>query len=488
MTPKPTAQTIVLTPETTPGHVHAPNLTSESATLTSQLLTLNHKLYHTRWQDTFHNHLTHHLLALWSLGATPAEIQDMWEYNKGYQGPIEKQPSTDAGSGLNLKDPAVFAQCLGDDDRYLDFLRFFEEEIHTKGMETVVIEYLFQGDERADDILGRMFTDLVHPIIHLGCGIEFQQPALVAEALAGACVHVNWPKTFLLATEAHVQESAANSRPIPSRSLLEVLETLRNDPIIGNGVKANDPFNKIPDGFLQRVSAAQLAPHLGQFQVPRDDAAELHRKAAQMMYTTAYMLGAAQQPGKHEALDFVTLHCVTLAVFFPAFLAQDWLANAHKARLLEATARVAAVMYAGCACPPLYPERIRTYVPRHPADGWPELFHRAVVYRDEGHAAKLIRALYSLEALEHPPPADFPVTREDFRRVAHLAMDSIERAMDEKEGNRLPEQVARGVVQRMGPAGEMVVGNMTRWLFYGGLPGAWDKVPASRKGMDLAQV
>lgn len=35
-------------------------------------------------------------------------------------------------------------------------------------------------------------TGLLHPIIHLGFGIEFNQPALVAEGLAQACLHANW--------------------------------------------------------------------------------------------------------------------------------------------------------------------------------------------------------------------------------------------------------------------------------------------------------
>ena len=32
----------------------------------------------------------------------------------------------------------------------------------------------------------------LHPIIHLGFGVEFKQPAIIAEALAEAAVHDNW--------------------------------------------------------------------------------------------------------------------------------------------------------------------------------------------------------------------------------------------------------------------------------------------------------
>jgi len=74
-------------------------------------------------------------------------------------------------------------------------------------------------------------------------------------------------------------------------------------------------------------------------------------------------MGTAQRPGKREVIDFVLLHTVTLDVFYPAFLAVDRLSGVKKARLLEAAARVSAVTYAGCACPPLYPERVHAYAP-----------------------------------------------------------------------------------------------------------------------------
>jgi hypothetical protein len=307
-------------------------------------------------------------------------------------------------------------------------------------------------------------------MIHLGCALEFQQPSLVAEALAGACVHDNWPQKFLLPTEEYVQSNV----DVPSRSLLQILDCLRHDPEIASGVKSSDPFNKIPDGLLKRVTAKQLAPYLGQFRV-RPTSEDVKCKMSEMMHTCAYMMGAAQQPGKREAMDFVLLHSVTLAVFYPAILAQDWLSNHDKSRLLEATARVDAVMYAGCGCPPLYPERIVDYVPRRPGDSWPELFHRSIVHRDEGHVAKLIRALFSLEQLSEPA-SDFPIAKRDFVKIAHMTLDSVERAF-EVDGHNMPEKVAEAVVKQVGQGGEMVKSNMMRWVFYGGRDKAWDYVP-----------
>ncbi|KAK4235626.1 hypothetical protein C8A03DRAFT_17655 [Achaetomium macrosporum] len=464
--------TVQLSADTTPGYTHVDGLTETSAKKVSDLLTANHALFHTRWKATFHNHMVHHLLALWALGASPDEIQDIWDYNETYQTP-RKTDDAEASPLQNLKDPSIFERCLGDNNRYADFLSFFEDEVTEKGVPTTIKEYLLKGDDRANTILCRMFSDLEHPMIHLGCGLEFQQPSIVAEALAGACVHESWPAKFLLPTEDYVR----SHKGVPSRVFLDVLQSMRNDPVIVSGVKHTDPFNKIADGLLTRVGPEQLAPHLAQLQVGPDPE-DLQRKTVDVMYSCAYMIGAAQQPGKREALDFVTLHAATMCVFLPVFLEQDWLSLGDKARLLEAKARVDAVMYAGTGCPALYPKRIRGYVsPRRPGDGWPELFRRAIVYRDEGHAVKLMRALYCTEQLGEPAPG-FPISRGDLINIGRMAMDSIEMAFDGTDGHKLPESTAESVMQRVGPGGEMVVNNMTRWVFYGGLENAWNHVPS----------
>ncbi|GAB1312818.1 Oxidoreductase AflY [Madurella fahalii] len=465
-------KTIQLFPSSTPGYTHAPGLTEESAKRASELLTINHDLYHTRFNGGLHNHIVHHLLALWALGASPEEIQAMWEYNISYQAPLEPVVS----DVIDLRDPVRFKECLGKDECYYDFLRFFEDEITEKGVPAVVKEYVFKGDERADDIFCRMFTDLVHPIIHLGCALEFNQPSLVAEALAAACVHGTWPKQVLLPTEEYIRSRSPAALPPPT-PLLDILHSLAQDPAISSGVKHSDPFNKIPDGLLRRVSGEQFAPYLARFRIDTPATPdELQRRMAEMMHTCAYMTGAAQRPGKREAIDFVLLHTVTLFVFYPAFMALDWLSDGDKARLLEATARIDAVMYAGCGCPPLYPQRVTDYMPKRAGDGWEDLFHRAVVYKDEGHVAKLVRAMFSLEQLGEPAPG-FPIAKKDFVKIAHMAVDSVERAFEPDGHHRMPEAVAQAMTKRVGQGGEMVTKNQMRWVFYGGLDKSWDWVP-----------
>ncbi|KAK2014991.1 hypothetical protein LZ32DRAFT_527431 [Colletotrichum eremochloae] len=467
--PSPSAVTNVqLSPELTPGFTHVDGLTAESAEVTSLLLTENHAQFHTRWKLTFHNHLTHHLLTLWALGASPSEIQTMWDYNTPYQTGLR---DTDVESKhLDLQNPLVFKQALGKDENYAEFLRFFEKEILDKGVPEVLQFYLLNGSELANDIFYRLWTDLMHPAIHLGCGLEFNQPSIIAEALAGACVHQNWARVFLAPTE----NSSGPQSDFTTSPFIDMLESLRNDPLIASGVKHDDPFNKIPDGLLKRVSGEAFAPHLSKFQCSAEKG-DLRGKMTDMFYGCVYMASAAQSPGKHEALDFVTIHSVTMAAFFPAILALDWMSDHDKARLLVAKARVDGVMYAGCGVPFLYPERVTDYIPKRPNHNLPELIKRAIGYYDEGHAVKFVRAMLSLQQLDGPSPG-FPIGKADLIKVIHMALDSIERAM-EPGGSKMPESAAQAVVNRIGLGGEMVKNNMVRWVFYNGLEKAWDFVP-----------
>jgi hypothetical protein len=54
--------------------------------------------------------------------------------------------------------PERFKTYLGKEKYHRDFLVFFQGEIDKKGWEDVLNECVFKGDERADDMLVRMFS------------------------------------------------------------------------------------------------------------------------------------------------------------------------------------------------------------------------------------------------------------------------------------------------------------------------------------------
>lgn len=57
-----------------------------------------------------------------------------------------------------MSDSAKFKKYLGKQQYYQDFLVFFQNEMEKKGWQNVLNEYLFKGDEKADDLLGRMYA------------------------------------------------------------------------------------------------------------------------------------------------------------------------------------------------------------------------------------------------------------------------------------------------------------------------------------------
>ena len=101
----------------------------------------------------------HHVLTLYALGATPEQIQSHYDSNKSYQRPPEPVDNLIVD---HLYDVSQFHKYLGNGRYYHDFLIFFQREIDKKGYENVINEYLLKGDERADDMLSRLYAGEPH--------------------------------------------------------------------------------------------------------------------------------------------------------------------------------------------------------------------------------------------------------------------------------------------------------------------------------------
>jgi hypothetical protein len=131
-------------------------MNDKSAAKASSLLQENHENHHVFFNDEgFHNHIVHQLLTLYALGASPETITKHYERNKSYQRPAEKLEERIV---QEMHDPAKFNECLGKEEFYHDFVVYFQKEMESKGWEAVVNEYLFKGDERADNMLVRTFS------------------------------------------------------------------------------------------------------------------------------------------------------------------------------------------------------------------------------------------------------------------------------------------------------------------------------------------
>ena len=117
------------------------------------------------------DHVAHHILSLYALGATPEEIQKGYENNKGYQrGAGEKEDRIIEAMGDRQK----FLKYLGKDDKYyVDFRDFFESELQTKGVEKTFQEQLFGGDEAANRMNDQMYSGTISSnLVHTLRGVD----------------------------------------------------------------------------------------------------------------------------------------------------------------------------------------------------------------------------------------------------------------------------------------------------------------------------
>lgn len=129
-------------------------------------------------------------------------------------------------------------------------------------------------------------SGFLHPIIHLGFGVEFRQPAIIAEALAQASVHDNWIGPYLLKTEAA-------STGVSSKTLPKLLDEIRTNGKLVDSAKWEDG-NKIRDGILKRAPE-EMINIAKQWTVAPE---ELEKKTVEMINNAVYFTATAQHPPK----------------------------------------------------------------------------------------------------------------------------------------------------------------------------------------------
>lgn len=390
----------------------------------SQLLQKNHELYHMFFRDTAgHNHIVHSLLTILSLGASPQELKDRYDDGVPIQRPI---PDIDNVLLKQLSDRETFYATLGQVTQYHTFLEFFKCEIAAKGWKEVVQEYVFARTKVADSMLARMYEGAYHPIIHLGLGVEFEQPSLVAEALAQAASHDN-SNIEILFQNAEREAAIVYPTSMP-KPMIQLIHEVRANETIRNAPRWSDFGNKMRDGIIGRAGE-EMQSIAAQFRI-KEDEKELERRTAEMISTCAYFAGAAQHEGRKRKIDFFYMHTVTSSIFFTVLIRQDWISLRDRVRLVEWKARLDLAWYAVCGCAVLDGNAIATYSnPESDGLDWTELFSAVNKEHDDGHAAKFIRALKNGEQVagefEHSEWADyFPMKGDMWLRLARMCQDT----------------------------------------------------------------
>jgi Questin oxidase-like len=168
----------------------------------------------------FHNHFPHALLSQFALGAPESRLKKEWGL-EDYLRPLGKKQPTEITDD-NWK------EYIGIDKYYHNYLDFFKEKIEKNGVQKTVLQYALD-----ETLLPSFVSGAVHPLIHVGFGLEFNSDIVVAEGLAEACVH---SPAF-----APVVDVAMYSKPpTDKKSLVTIADEIRKDKSFENVVKFKD--------------------------------------------------------------------------------------------------------------------------------------------------------------------------------------------------------------------------------------------------------
>ncbi|KAI5812071.1 hypothetical protein BZA77DRAFT_359922 [Pyronema omphalodes] len=401
-----------------------PGITPASAKAVSDCLTENHNTHHIFFNtDGFHNHISHYLLALYDLGGSAELITQSYHHETVYQRTLSAVPHP----SIDPLDP----QYLGLHTSYQSYLSHFRSEISTKGYEKVLQETFFNGTERSEDMLVRLFSGFLHPFIHIGYGIEFRQPAIVAEGLALAATSAAWLGDVLRGAEKKEEEMEEKEKEKgKGRSLVELMEEIRGNEKLRNAPRYTD-VNKIKAVYER--APEELLGVLAKYKVGED---ELEFRMAENINAAALFTAASQRKDKEIRLDFFHMHSHNSSLFLPTFLSLPFLTTPQKARFLTWKSRHDLTLYISRRSPDLYPLEIQHYIPKNPSTNtnpWLNLLDRAMRWtEDDGHLVKFIRAAMVGERVCAPYEGGewrergLLVHGDMWVRMAHMAVDAME--------------------------------------------------------------
>lgn len=250
--------------------------------------------------------ISHQLLALYGTGAAPSVLQEAYDANTSYQIKAD-QPTRGLAVVDELEaDWAAHApRYLGQGRHYADFLRYFQRQMERAdgGWEAVIKDHVLADGPAALDMRGRLCAGFLHPLIQLMYGIEWRQPAMVAEGLAQAAVHDSRIGDFLVKVD---RAAASASAPQQHRPLIETLEGIRAEhPKLAASARWSDA-NRLHDGVLTRAEPEAVALLAG-IRVRPGDLAE---RTAEMVHCAAYVAAAAAWNPPHVPKFDFFLMCV----------------------------------------------------------------------------------------------------------------------------------------------------------------------------------
>ncbi|KAM7208759.1 HypA protein [Naviculisporaceae sp. PSN 640] len=438
--------------------------TEEAAEKASFLLQQDLEKHHVFFnQDGFHNHIPHHILALYGTGAPASSLQAAFDHNTTYQRPVmpshennssssSSSPSTSSPKKVFFKSFTNAKEYLGKEAYYPDFLRFFQDELNSRPEEDVLHEYLFSpaAEDKDAKMLVRLFAGLLHPLIQLMYGVEFHQRGIIAEALAQTAVHGGASSEKLGGYLLEAEKRATNSSSSSSSSLekgkdkvaiIDLIEEIRNNESLRNAARRPRSAGQMYDSVLGREEVKDALVKIASRVRVHPEEKEIERRTVEMVNTALYVASSGafcgERIGKIHKFDFGLIHHVNASPIFLTLNSKPWLTLEIKARLLEWKIRMDLLQYVVRGCPALCLDKISGYKPKDTlGESDPlKLISRLHDFEDDGHAIKLGRAAIIckeittsfIEKNGMDERTKLPISTDDvFNKIFHLILDSVE--------------------------------------------------------------
>ncbi|KAG7095398.1 hypothetical protein E1B28_006151 [Marasmius oreades] len=443
-----------------------PGITPDSTSKLRELLRKNHEQWHIFYDgEGRHNHISHHLLASWSLGADKEVLQAGYNLHSQLQRPLKEfQP----GEVITKE---TFYDHLGERSYYQAYADFFTLEVEKNGGFTVLEEYVFsdkvnfgttnkEGEHPV--MLGRFMGGLLHPIIHVGYGAEFSLPGMFIEGLAQIAV-TSAPKALIL-PQSLFTSSSSTAEPLHALTILaRVLQDERFDIKLGNGFATVTTDVRASCGSAPVEYATAWLPDA-------EPSSELvQRKIDEIQWTVTIICTISGfKKGQEYTADFIAMHLVTSSLFVQSLVPS--LSPASQALFLRSYFAVCLTTWATLGRPSLdimgyfaadiaHPLPTQSLSPPSPSkfvlpspnsivsvnpNPWLSIIQRSIVHPDD-HVVKFQRALYHYASKFGPTPAGYFANTELpdadqldgtlFVRAAELTIKKLGREIDELPKN-----------------------------------------------------
>lgn len=294
-----------------------PGIDPESTATLIRTLSHNHITWHIFFNyKHFHNHAPHHLLAIWSLGASGPVIEGAYATHCVYQRPALESPGHITNDNLHKH--------LNDERYYSAYLKFFTAELLKRGLPECLEEYVLsppanftRDDEEQPAMLSRFAMGVLHPFIHTGYGAEFGLTGVSAEGLAMTAVHASnsglVDRTWFpdVVSEPDVKGS--------TRSALTILSLIACDPRFSN-IKRIDAGNVLNEGIKRFGATIREYVEMWKFDISSEAGLADAVEELSWVNSLIYGVGGYLSDQRFKA-DFFLMHLLTSSLFLPSLLA-----------------------------------------------------------------------------------------------------------------------------------------------------------------------